>query len=113
MLAAKGMDSVTAGRAAMGLLGRALTGQSTVIAFDTAFAAVALLFVVAAPVLVTIKIAFARYEKMHAAWSPCHPKVLDFVAGDGSSPGTGGKLAAAGRIGARTRAGEGGTFARK
>jgi hypothetical protein len=44
---------------------------------------------------------------------PCHPKVLDFVAGDRSSPGTGGKLVAAGRIGARTRAGEGGTFARK
>jgi MFS transporter, DHA2 family, multidrug resistance protein len=42
MLAGKGMDGVSAGRAAMGLLGRALTGQSTVIAFDTAFAAVAL-----------------------------------------------------------------------
>jgi DHA2 family multidrug resistance protein len=70
MFAAKGMDGVMAGRAAMGLLGRSLTGQSTVIAFDTAFAAVALLFVVAAPVLVTIKIAFARYEKMHAAPLP-------------------------------------------
>jgi DHA2 family multidrug resistance protein len=57
------MDSVAAGRAAMGLLGRALTGQSTVIAFDTAFAAVALLFVIAAPVLVTIKIAFALHAK--------------------------------------------------
>ena len=58
MLAAKGMDAVAAGRAATSLLGRAVTGQSTVIAFDTAFNAVALLFVVAAPVLVAIKIGF-------------------------------------------------------
>ena len=63
MLAARGMDGVAAGRAAMGLLGRAMTGQSTVIAFDTAFAAVALLFVIAAPVLVSIKIAFALHAK--------------------------------------------------
>jgi DHA2 family multidrug resistance protein len=70
MLAGRGLDGVAAGRAAMGLLGRSVIGQSTVIAFDTAFAAVALLFVVAAPVLVTIKIVFARYEKMRAAQSP-------------------------------------------
>ena len=49
MLAAKGMDAVAASRAATSLLGRAVTGQSTVIAFDTAFNAVALLFVFAAP----------------------------------------------------------------
>ena len=61
MLAAKGMDAVAAGRAATSLLGRAVTGQSTVIAFDTAFNAVALLFVFAAPVLVSIKIGFHRY----------------------------------------------------
>jgi MFS transporter, DHA2 family, multidrug resistance protein len=61
MLAVKGMDAVAAGRAATSLLGRAVTGQSTVIAFDTAFTAVALLFVIAAPVLVTIKIGFSRY----------------------------------------------------
>jgi MFS transporter, DHA2 family, multidrug resistance protein len=67
MLAAKGMDGVAAGRAAMGLLGRAVTGQSTVIAFDTAFAAVALLFVIAAPLLVSIKIAFALHAKMRVA----------------------------------------------
>ena len=63
MLAARGMDAVAASRAATGLLGRVVTGQSTVIAFDTAFNAVALLFVIAAPVLVTIKIGFARYAK--------------------------------------------------
>ena len=66
MLAARGMDAVAAGRAATSLLGRAVTGQSTVIAFDTAFNAVALLFVIAAPVLVTIKIGFSRYAKVHA-----------------------------------------------
>ncbi len=67
ILAARGMDAVAAGRAATSLLGRAVTGQSTVIAFDTAFTAVALLFVVAAPVLVTIKIAFALHAKMRVA----------------------------------------------
>ncbi|MBP1886070.1 MFS transporter [Sinorhizobium mexicanum] len=67
MLAAKGMDAAAAGRAAASLLGRAVTGQSTVIAFDTAFNAVALLFVFAAPVLVAIKIGIARYAKVRAA----------------------------------------------
>jgi DHA2 family multidrug resistance protein len=67
MLVARGMDSVAAGRAAMALLGRAVTGQSTVIAFDTAFVSVALLFVVAAPVLVAIKVGFSRYARKHAA----------------------------------------------
>jgi len=61
MLAGRGMDAVTAGRAAISLLGRAVTGQSTVIAFDTAFNAVALLFVIAAPLLVSIKIGLHRY----------------------------------------------------
>lgn len=60
MLSAKGMDAADASRAAASLLGRAVANQSAVIAFDTAFNAVALLFVVAAPILVAIKIAFAR-----------------------------------------------------
>jgi DHA2 family multidrug resistance protein len=63
MLAARGMDAVEAGRAAVSLLGKAVIGQSTVIAFDTAFNAVALLFVAAAPVLITIRIALARLAK--------------------------------------------------
>ena len=67
MLAARGMDAVAASRAATSLLGRVVTGQSTVIAFDTAFNAVALLFVIAAPVLVAIKIGLSRYAKMRAA----------------------------------------------
>ena len=64
LLVAKGMDPVAASRAAASLLGRVVTGQSTVIAFDTAFNAVALLFLVAAPVLVAIKIGLSRYARM-------------------------------------------------
>ena len=67
MLSAKGMDAVAAGRAATSLLGRLVTSQSTVIAFDTAFVAVTLLFVIAAPILVGIKIGFARYEKVRVS----------------------------------------------
>jgi DHA2 family multidrug resistance protein len=78
MLVAKGMDAAAAGRAAMSLLGRVVIGQSTVIAFDTAFNAVAVLFLIAAPVLVSIKIALARYVKARAAKSPgtveLHPR---------------------------------------
>jgi hypothetical protein len=44
-----------AGRAALVLLNRAVASQSTVIAFDTAFIAVALLLVVAAPVLIAVR----------------------------------------------------------
>lgn len=69
MLAARGMDAVAASRAATSLLGRVVTGQSTVIAFDTAFNAVALLFVIAAPLLVAIKIGLSRNAKMRAARS--------------------------------------------
>jgi DHA2 family multidrug resistance protein len=70
MLVAKGMDAAAAGRASMSLLGRSVIGQSTVIAFDTAFNAVAILFLIAAPLLVTIKIGLHRYAKAHAVPSP-------------------------------------------
>jgi DHA2 family multidrug resistance protein len=73
MLAARGMEAVAASRAATSLLGKAVTGQSTVIAFDTAFNAVALIFVVAAPLLVAIKIGLSRYAKMRDARSPAAP----------------------------------------
>jgi len=63
MLVARGMDAAAASRAAVSQLGRAVGGQSTVTAFDTAFNAVALLFVFAAPVLVAIKIALSRSHK--------------------------------------------------
>lgn len=61
LLTGKGMDAVSAGRAATSLLGRSLNQQATVIAFDSAFMAIALLFVVAAPLLVAIKIGFGRH----------------------------------------------------
>lgn len=63
MLAARGMEVASASRAAVGLLDGAVIGQSTVIAFDTAFNSVALLFVLAAPMLVAIKIGLHRYRK--------------------------------------------------
>ena len=61
VLAAKGMDAAAASQAATSLLGRVVIGQSTVIAFDTAFNGIALLFVIAAPVLVATKIGLRRY----------------------------------------------------
>ena len=61
MLIGKGMDAGPAGRAAMSLLDKAVVGQSAVIAFDTAFNAVALIFVFAAPVLVTFKVCLHRF----------------------------------------------------
>jgi DHA2 family multidrug resistance protein len=71
MLTARGMDAVAASRAAMGLLDRVVINQSTVIAFDTAFNAVALLFVIAAPILVAIKVGLHRYA--HRAVDCGHP----------------------------------------
>lgn len=67
MLASRGMDTM-AGSAAISVLDRAVIGQSSVIAFDTAFNAVALLFLFAAPVLVSFKIVLHRF--MHAAQRP-------------------------------------------
>lgn len=63
LLVGRGMDIASASRASLGLLGRAITGQATVIAFETAFMAVALLFVVAAPLLIGIKVVLAKTLK--------------------------------------------------
>lgn len=60
LLAARGMDAGAAAKAATAQLGRAIMGQSGVIAFDTAFNLVALLFVFAAPIIVAIKIVIGR-----------------------------------------------------
>ncbi|KAA1052620.1 MFS transporter [Azospirillum argentinense] len=65
-LTAKGLEAAAASRAATSLLSRTVTGQSTVIAYDTAFTAVALLFVIAAPVLVGIKIGLSRRRMARA-----------------------------------------------
>ena len=70
MLIGKGMGDGPAGRAAMALLDRSVIGQSTVIAFDTAFNAVAIIFVFAAPVLVTFKICLHRFAHKAATVQP-------------------------------------------
>ncbi|MBC2779151.1 DHA2 family efflux MFS transporter permease subunit [Parasphingopyxis marina] len=66
LLAGRGMDPAAATRAATGLLDRAVIGQSTVIAFDTAFNAIALLFVVAVPALVAVKLGLTRLSKVRS-----------------------------------------------
>lgn len=60
LLVGRGMEAGAAAKAASAMLGRGVAGQATVIAFDTAFAAVAMLFVVAAPMLVATKVVLAR-----------------------------------------------------
>lgn len=65
--AARGMDADAATRAASTLLGRAASQQATVIAFDTAFIALALLFVVAAPLLIAFKIVLSRLGRRRAS----------------------------------------------
>jgi len=67
MLAAKGLDAAAASATSASLLGRAVMGQSIVIAFDTAFNAIALFLVIAAPVLIGFKVALLRYAKARAA----------------------------------------------
>jgi MFS transporter, DHA2 family, multidrug resistance protein len=90
MLAAKGMDAAIASRAATDLLDRIVMGQSTVIAFETAFNAVALLFVVAAPVLVATKIGLHRYAKCaqrgEAPWCDFEWSFRFGKSGDGKTP---------------------------
>ena len=67
------------------------------IAFDRAFAAVALLFVVAAPVLVAIKIGLARHARRTSATAPeAGSQTSNGQAGNGpgeitsAAPATGG-----------------------
>jgi DHA2 family multidrug resistance protein len=86
MLAAKGMDALAAGRAATALLDRVVIRQSTVLAFDTAFMAVALLFLVAAPMLVAFKIGLSRSAKMRAAQSASGAKSPALPQSDGLGP---------------------------
>ncbi|MCG6205804.1 MFS transporter [Rhodopseudomonas sp. HC1] len=70
LLAARGMETAAASRAAVGLLNRAVATQATVIAFDTAFVSVALLFVVAAPLLIMVKITLTVAAKLRASRVP-------------------------------------------
>ncbi|QCB54535.1 MFS transporter [Sphingopyxis sp. PAMC25046] len=67
MLVGRGMDAAQAAKAAGAMLGRSVAGQSAVIAFDTAFNAVALLFIVAAPIIVAVKKGLARSAARRSA----------------------------------------------
>lgn len=69
-LAARGLDPGAASKAAIAALGRSVGVQATTIAFDLAFVAMALLFVVAAPLLVTFKIGLGRAAKQRAIRLP-------------------------------------------
>jgi MFS transporter, DHA2 family, multidrug resistance protein len=60
LLIARGLDAGAAAKTAVGILGGVVRGEATVLAFDSAFNLVALLFVVAAPVLIAVKIILAR-----------------------------------------------------
>lgn len=58
----EGLDAVTAERIATGSLARAAAGQASIIAFETAFVAIALLFVCAAPGLILVRLALSRWH---------------------------------------------------
>jgi DHA2 family multidrug resistance protein len=67
MLASKGLDAAAANALSASLLGSAVAGQSVVIAFDTAFNAIALFFLIAALVLIGFKAGLHRRSKARAA----------------------------------------------
>lgn len=62
----EGLDAVMAQRIATIGLAKAAAGQASVIAFETAFLAVALLFVCAAPILIAVRLGVSR---LHATLS--------------------------------------------
>lgn len=59
-LIAGGMEPAAAARAAVLMLGREVTRQASILAFDTAFLAIALFFIAAAPVLIAVKAILSR-----------------------------------------------------
>jgi DHA2 family multidrug resistance protein len=72
LLVERGMDPGPAALAARSLLARSLSGQGTAIAFNTAFAAVALMFIAAVPIIVAVKVMLARKaaRRSAAGWTP-------------------------------------------
>lgn len=90
LLMAKGMDAAAAAPAAASLLGRAVGGQSTVIAFETAFNSLVLLFVFAAPVIIAVKIGLARSARARAGRPPVQEAADDNkrIAGTEPEPAT-------------------------
>lgn len=55
-----GMEAAAAGKVATAVLARSVATQSAVIAFDSAFGAIAVLFVIAAPALIALKLGLAK-----------------------------------------------------
>jgi len=66
LLVARGVEAGAAARSATAMVGRAVGGQSAVIAFDSAFNLVALLFIVGAPCIVAIKLLLAKTMRKSA-----------------------------------------------
>lgn len=62
-LSARGLEAGDAAKAAMQMLARDLARQASVNAFETAFLTVALFFVVAAPVMITVKLLIGRMHR--------------------------------------------------
>ena len=72
-LVERGVDAYAASRAAAGLLNVALKGQSVVVAYEAAFQAVTLLFVVAVPLMIIFKIGLSRRAAIRSAQpGPAH-----------------------------------------
>lgn len=57
---ARGLDPAAAQQAALGVLAQGTARQAAVLAFDTAFAALVLLFVIAAPIVIAVKVVLSR-----------------------------------------------------
>ncbi|EXL03145.1 MULTISPECIES: DHA2 family efflux MFS transporter permease subunit [Brucella] len=75
VLEARGMTTAAANQASKALLSKAVAYQSTVIAFDTAFFTIALLFVFGAPTLIVTKIILTR---MASAKKGSHSTSVDY-----------------------------------
>src|SRR3546814_12753435 len=60
LLVSRGVEASAAAKTATAMVGRAVGGQGAVIAFDTAFNLVALLFVFGAPLIIAFKLFLAK-----------------------------------------------------
>ena len=60
LLQMRGLDPAASNQAAIGILSQTLTRQAIVIAFDTASLTLVLIFVVAAPVVIGVKVGLSR-----------------------------------------------------
>jgi DHA2 family multidrug resistance protein len=67
LLAAKGVEPSSIAKATLNLLGHQVAIQATIISFETAFLAIALLFVAAAPLLIAYKIILGRFANRSKA----------------------------------------------